>query len=116
MAQVLDSLLFPFQLVKLCIAMIDTGKAFCVANKQFILGIQELAQYSSQDSLLEVSVGSLVRPGKMGCDQGQALPHTPALGLLFISVTAQRTPCLPRGGFLFKPRNGRRKRKGGGSR
>ncbi|XP_066478655.1 arf-GAP with coiled-coil, ANK repeat and PH domain-containing protein 2 isoform X1 [Tiliqua scincoides] len=41
------------KLVKLCIAMIDTGKAFCVANKQFMLGIQDLAQYSSQDPLLE---------------------------------------------------------------
>ncbi|XP_066478657.1 arf-GAP with coiled-coil, ANK repeat and PH domain-containing protein 2 isoform X3 [Tiliqua scincoides] len=42
------------KLVKLCIAMIDTGKAFCVANKQFMLGIQDLAQYSSQDPLLEI--------------------------------------------------------------
>ncbi|KAJ6633207.1 hypothetical protein lerEdw1_014538, partial [Lerista edwardsae] len=44
------------KLVKLCIAMIDTGKAFCVANKQFTLGIQDLAQYSSQDSLLETGL------------------------------------------------------------
>nr|XP_056708070.1 arf-GAP with coiled-coil, ANK repeat and PH domain-containing protein 2 [Euleptes europaea] len=44
------------KLVKLCIAMIDTGKAFCVANKQFMNGIQDLAQYSSQDALVETSL------------------------------------------------------------
>ncbi|XP_061493660.1 arf-GAP with coiled-coil, ANK repeat and PH domain-containing protein 2 isoform X2 [Rhineura floridana] len=44
------------KLVKLCIAMIDTGKAFCVANKQFINGIQDLAQYSSKDTLVEGSL------------------------------------------------------------
>ncbi|EHH16873.1 hypothetical protein EGK_12240, partial [Macaca mulatta] len=38
------------KLVKLCIAMIDTGKAFCVANKQFMNGIRDLAQYSSNDA------------------------------------------------------------------
>uniref|UniRef100_A0A674I9K0 Arf-GAP with coiled-coil, ANK repeat and PH domain-containing protein n=1 Tax=Terrapene triunguis TaxID=2587831 RepID=A0A674I9K0_9SAUR len=37
------------KLVKLCIAMIDTGKAFCVANKQFVNGIRDLAQYSNKD-------------------------------------------------------------------
>uniref|UniRef100_A0A8D0HKL4 Arf-GAP with coiled-coil, ANK repeat and PH domain-containing protein n=1 Tax=Sphenodon punctatus TaxID=8508 RepID=A0A8D0HKL4_SPHPU len=45
-------------LVKLCIAMIDTGKAFCAANKQFMNGIRDLAQYSSKDVLVEVGVGS----------------------------------------------------------
>nr|XP_028587794.1 arf-GAP with coiled-coil, ANK repeat and PH domain-containing protein 2 isoform X3 [Podarcis muralis] len=44
------------KLVKLCIAMIDTGKAFCLANKQFIHGIQDLAQYSSKDALVETSL------------------------------------------------------------
>lgn len=47
---------FLFQLVKLCVAMIDTGKAFCVANRQFMNGIRDLAQYSSQDALVEVSL------------------------------------------------------------
>uniref|UniRef100_A0A7M4F5A1 Arf-GAP with coiled-coil, ANK repeat and PH domain-containing protein n=1 Tax=Crocodylus porosus TaxID=8502 RepID=A0A7M4F5A1_CROPO len=44
---------FFFQLVKLCIAMIDTGKAFCAANNQFMNGIRDLAQYSSKDVLVE---------------------------------------------------------------
>ncbi|XP_054838159.1 arf-GAP with coiled-coil, ANK repeat and PH domain-containing protein 2 isoform X2 [Eublepharis macularius] len=44
------------KLVKLCIAMIDTGKAFCVANKQFMAGIRDLAQYSSKDALVETSL------------------------------------------------------------
>ena len=47
---------FLFQLVKLCIAMIDTGKAFCVANKQCMNGIRDLAQYSSNDAVVEVSI------------------------------------------------------------
>uniref|UniRef100_A0A8C4W8G7 Arf-GAP with coiled-coil, ANK repeat and PH domain-containing protein n=1 Tax=Gopherus evgoodei TaxID=1825980 RepID=A0A8C4W8G7_9SAUR len=42
-------------LVKLCIAMIDTGKAFCAANKQFMNGIRDLAQYSNKDVIVEVS-------------------------------------------------------------
>nr|XP_020820317.1 arf-GAP with coiled-coil, ANK repeat and PH domain-containing protein 2 isoform X1 [Phascolarctos cinereus] len=44
------------KLVKLCIAMIDTGKAFCVANKQFVNGIRDLAQYSSKDTVVETSL------------------------------------------------------------
>ncbi|XP_062987773.1 arf-GAP with coiled-coil, ANK repeat and PH domain-containing protein 2 isoform X2 [Elgaria multicarinata webbii] len=44
------------KLVKLCIVMIDTGKAFCVANKQFMMGIRDLAQYSSKDALMEASL------------------------------------------------------------
>lgn len=44
------------KLVKLCIAMIDTGKAFCVANKQFMNGIRDLAQYSSNDAVVETSL------------------------------------------------------------
>uniref|UniRef100_A0A8B9FN38 Arf-GAP with coiled-coil, ANK repeat and PH domain-containing protein n=1 Tax=Amazona collaria TaxID=241587 RepID=A0A8B9FN38_9PSIT len=35
--------------------MIDTGKAFCTANKQFMNGIRDLAQYSCKDVLVEVS-------------------------------------------------------------
>lgn len=35
--------------------MIDTGKAFCLANKQFMNGIRDLAQYSCKDALVEVS-------------------------------------------------------------
>uniref|UniRef100_A0A8L2QG26 Arf-GAP with coiled-coil, ANK repeat and PH domain-containing protein n=1 Tax=Rattus norvegicus TaxID=10116 RepID=A0A8L2QG26_RAT len=42
------------KLVKLCIAMIDTGKAFCAANKQFMNGIRDLAQYSSNDAVVEI--------------------------------------------------------------
>uniref|UniRef100_A0A8B9CGV8 Arf-GAP with coiled-coil, ANK repeat and PH domain-containing protein n=1 Tax=Anser brachyrhynchus TaxID=132585 RepID=A0A8B9CGV8_9AVES len=42
------------KLVKLCIAMIDTGKAFCTANKQFMNGIRDLAQYSCKDALVEI--------------------------------------------------------------
>ncbi|XP_064241796.1 arf-GAP with coiled-coil, ANK repeat and PH domain-containing protein 2 isoform X8 [Passer domesticus] len=44
------------KLVKLCIAMIDTGKAFCTANKQFMNGIRDLAQYSCKDTLVEASL------------------------------------------------------------
>ncbi|XP_054984847.1 arf-GAP with coiled-coil, ANK repeat and PH domain-containing protein 2 isoform X7 [Sorex araneus] len=44
------------KLVKLCIVMIDTGKAFCVANKQFMNGIRDLAQYSSKDAVVETSL------------------------------------------------------------
>lgn len=44
------------KLVKLCIAMVDTGKAFCLANKQFMNGIRDLAQYSSNDAVVETSL------------------------------------------------------------
>uniref|UniRef100_A0A8D2QGM3 Arf-GAP with coiled-coil, ANK repeat and PH domain-containing protein n=1 Tax=Zonotrichia albicollis TaxID=44394 RepID=A0A8D2QGM3_ZONAL len=44
------------KLVKLCIAMIDTGKAFCTANKQFMNGIRDLAQYSCKDKLVETNL------------------------------------------------------------
>uniref|UniRef100_A0A8C3RQP8 Arf-GAP with coiled-coil, ANK repeat and PH domain-containing protein n=1 Tax=Chelydra serpentina TaxID=8475 RepID=A0A8C3RQP8_CHESE len=44
------------KLVKLCIAMIDTGKAFCAANKQFMNGIRDLAQYSNKDVIVETSL------------------------------------------------------------
>ncbi|XP_052013756.1 arf-GAP with coiled-coil, ANK repeat and PH domain-containing protein 2 isoform X2 [Apodemus sylvaticus] len=36
--------------------MIDTGKAFCLANKQFMNGIRDLAQYSSNDAVVETSL------------------------------------------------------------
>ncbi|KAM5164610.1 arf-GAP with coiled-coil, ANK repeat and PH domain-containing protein 2 isoform 1-T1 [Mantella aurantiaca] len=44
------------KLVKLCIGMIDAGKAFCTANKQFMNGIRDLAQYSSKDEVIESSL------------------------------------------------------------
>ncbi|XP_029470934.1 arf-GAP with coiled-coil, ANK repeat and PH domain-containing protein 2 isoform X2 [Rhinatrema bivittatum] len=44
------------KLVKLCIGMIDAGKAFCAANKQFMNGIRDLAQYSSKDAVIETSL------------------------------------------------------------
>ncbi|XP_075427225.1 arf-GAP with coiled-coil, ANK repeat and PH domain-containing protein 2 isoform X2 [Ascaphus truei] len=44
------------KLVKLCIGMIDAGKAFCAANKQFMNGIRDLAQYSSKDIVIESSL------------------------------------------------------------
>ncbi|XP_075717861.1 arf-GAP with coiled-coil, ANK repeat and PH domain-containing protein 2 isoform X2 [Rhinoderma darwinii] len=44
------------KLVKLCIGMIDAGKAFCAANKQFMNGIRDLAQYSSKDEVIECSL------------------------------------------------------------
>ncbi|KAM3931823.1 arf-GAP with coiled-coil, ANK repeat and PH domain-containing protein 2 isoform 2-T2 [Leptodactylus fuscus] len=44
------------KLVKLCIGMIDAGKAFSAANKQFMNGIRDLAQYSSKDEVIERSL------------------------------------------------------------
>uniref|UniRef100_A0A673CHL2 Arf-GAP with coiled-coil, ANK repeat and PH domain-containing protein n=1 Tax=Sphaeramia orbicularis TaxID=375764 RepID=A0A673CHL2_9TELE len=46
---------FSFQLVKLCIGMIDAGKAYNAANKQFVNGIRELAQQSTKDEVIEVN-------------------------------------------------------------
>uniref|UniRef100_A0A671SY09 Arf-GAP with coiled-coil, ANK repeat and PH domain-containing protein n=1 Tax=Sinocyclocheilus anshuiensis TaxID=1608454 RepID=A0A671SY09_9TELE len=43
-------------LVKLCIGMIDAGKAYNTANRQFVNGIQELAQQSAKDDVIEVSI------------------------------------------------------------
>uniref|UniRef100_A0A8D0B710 Arf-GAP with coiled-coil, ANK repeat and PH domain-containing protein n=1 Tax=Sander lucioperca TaxID=283035 RepID=A0A8D0B710_SANLU len=40
-------------LVKLCIGMIDAGKAYNAANKQFVSGIRELAQQSTKDEVIE---------------------------------------------------------------
>ncbi|MBN3321421.1 ACAP2 protein, partial [Atractosteus spatula] len=43
-------------LVKLCIGMIDAGKAYNTANKQFVNGIRELAQQSAKDVVIESSL------------------------------------------------------------
>uniref|UniRef100_A0A3P8REZ0 Arf-GAP with coiled-coil, ANK repeat and PH domain-containing protein n=1 Tax=Astatotilapia calliptera TaxID=8154 RepID=A0A3P8REZ0_ASTCA len=43
------------RLVKLCIGMIDAGKAYNAANKQFVNGIRELAQQSTKDEVIEVN-------------------------------------------------------------
>uniref|UniRef100_H2V5X4 Arf-GAP with coiled-coil, ANK repeat and PH domain-containing protein n=1 Tax=Takifugu rubripes TaxID=31033 RepID=H2V5X4_TAKRU len=43
------------KLVKLCISMIDAGKAYNAANKQFVSGIRELAQQSTTDEVIEVN-------------------------------------------------------------
>uniref|UniRef100_A0A4W4FZZ4 Arf-GAP with coiled-coil, ANK repeat and PH domain-containing protein n=1 Tax=Electrophorus electricus TaxID=8005 RepID=A0A4W4FZZ4_ELEEL len=54
---VLLAVLFPCvpQLVKLSVAMIDAGKAYNTANRQFVSGIRELAQQSVKDEVIEVS-------------------------------------------------------------
>uniref|UniRef100_A0A3Q2Q9H5 Arf-GAP with coiled-coil, ANK repeat and PH domain-containing protein n=1 Tax=Fundulus heteroclitus TaxID=8078 RepID=A0A3Q2Q9H5_FUNHE len=44
------------KLVKLCIGMIDAGKAYNSANKQFVSGIRELAQQSAKDEVIESSL------------------------------------------------------------
>nr|XP_019936723.1 PREDICTED: arf-GAP with coiled-coil, ANK repeat and PH domain-containing protein 2 isoform X4 [Paralichthys olivaceus] len=44
------------KLVKLCIGMIDAGKAYNAANKQFVNGIRELAQSSTRDEVIESSL------------------------------------------------------------
>uniref|UniRef100_A0A673LXE5 Arf-GAP with coiled-coil, ANK repeat and PH domain-containing protein n=1 Tax=Sinocyclocheilus rhinocerous TaxID=307959 RepID=A0A673LXE5_9TELE len=44
------------KLVKLCIGMIDAGKAYNTANRQFVNGIQELAQTSAKDDVIESSL------------------------------------------------------------
>uniref|UniRef100_A0A8C7LZX5 Arf-GAP with coiled-coil, ANK repeat and PH domain-containing protein n=1 Tax=Oncorhynchus mykiss TaxID=8022 RepID=A0A8C7LZX5_ONCMY len=41
-------------LVKLCIGMIDAGKAYNTANKQFVNGIRELAASSTKDDVIEI--------------------------------------------------------------
>uniref|UniRef100_A0A8C7M6G4 Arf-GAP with coiled-coil, ANK repeat and PH domain-containing protein n=1 Tax=Oncorhynchus mykiss TaxID=8022 RepID=A0A8C7M6G4_ONCMY len=45
------------KLVKLCIGMIDAGKAYNTANKQFVNGIRELAASSTKDDVIEVKDG-----------------------------------------------------------
>lgn len=44
------------KLVKLCIGMIDAGKAYNTANRQFVNGIRELAQQSAKDDVIESSL------------------------------------------------------------
>ncbi|XP_041695932.1 arf-GAP with coiled-coil, ANK repeat and PH domain-containing protein 2 isoform X4 [Coregonus clupeaformis] len=44
------------KLVKLCIGMIDAGKAYNTANKQFVNGIHELAASSTKDEVIESSL------------------------------------------------------------
>ncbi|XP_027013124.1 arf-GAP with coiled-coil, ANK repeat and PH domain-containing protein 2 isoform X4 [Tachysurus fulvidraco] len=44
------------KLVKLCIGMIDAGKAYVTANKQFVSGVRELAQQSREDEVIESSL------------------------------------------------------------
>ncbi|XP_036443308.1 arf-GAP with coiled-coil, ANK repeat and PH domain-containing protein 2-like isoform X1 [Colossoma macropomum] len=44
------------KLVKLCIGMIDAGKAYNTANRQFVNGIRELAQQSVKDEVVESSL------------------------------------------------------------
>ncbi|KAM8889283.1 arf-GAP with coiled-coil, ANK repeat and PH domain-containing protein 2-like isoform 5-T5 [Synchiropus picturatus] len=44
------------KLVKLCIGMIDAGKAYNSANRQFVNGIRELAQQSTEDEVIESSL------------------------------------------------------------
>ncbi|KAJ7993473.1 hypothetical protein DPEC_G00272790 [Dallia pectoralis] len=41
------------KLVKLCIGMIDAGKVYNTANKQFVNGIRELAASSTKDAVIE---------------------------------------------------------------
>uniref|UniRef100_A0A4W5NCX0 Arf-GAP with coiled-coil, ANK repeat and PH domain-containing protein n=1 Tax=Hucho hucho TaxID=62062 RepID=A0A4W5NCX0_9TELE len=43
-------------LVKLCIGMIDAGKAYNTANKQFVNGVRELAASSTKDEVIESSL------------------------------------------------------------
>ncbi|XP_029104989.1 arf-GAP with coiled-coil, ANK repeat and PH domain-containing protein 2-like isoform X3 [Scleropages formosus] len=44
------------KVVKLCIGMIDAGKTYNAANKQFVNGIRELAQQSAKDEVIESSL------------------------------------------------------------
>lgn len=40
--------------MKLCIGMIDAGRAYIMANKQFVNGIRDLALQSTRDVVIEV--------------------------------------------------------------
>ncbi|XP_063074805.1 arf-GAP with coiled-coil, ANK repeat and PH domain-containing protein 2-like [Engraulis encrasicolus] len=44
------------KLVKLCIGMIDAGRAYIMANKQFVNGIRDLALQSTRDVVIEASL------------------------------------------------------------
>ncbi|XP_028832391.1 arf-GAP with coiled-coil, ANK repeat and PH domain-containing protein 2 isoform X3 [Denticeps clupeoides] len=41
------------KLIKLCIGMIDAGRAYNMANKQFVNGIRDLALQSTKDTMIE---------------------------------------------------------------
>uniref|UniRef100_A0A8C1BNL6 Arf-GAP with coiled-coil, ANK repeat and PH domain-containing protein n=1 Tax=Cyprinus carpio carpio TaxID=630221 RepID=A0A8C1BNL6_CYPCA len=58
-------------LVKLCIGMIDAGKAYNTANRQFVNGIQELAQQSAKDDVIEVSADDYRNDRSILFDQAQ---------------------------------------------
>uniref|UniRef100_A0AAY4A5Z3 Arf-GAP with coiled-coil, ANK repeat and PH domain-containing protein n=1 Tax=Denticeps clupeoides TaxID=299321 RepID=A0AAY4A5Z3_9TELE len=45
------------KLIKLCIGMIDAGRAYNMANKQFVNGIRDLALQSTKDTMIEVKLG-----------------------------------------------------------
>uniref|UniRef100_A0A671Z3L6 Arf-GAP with coiled-coil, ANK repeat and PH domain-containing protein n=1 Tax=Sparus aurata TaxID=8175 RepID=A0A671Z3L6_SPAAU len=63
---------FSLQLVKLCIGMIDAGKAYNAANKQFVSGIRELAQQSTKDEVIEYLLClSCFLPSQILFDQAQ---------------------------------------------
>lgn len=47
--------------------MIDAGKAYNAANKQFVSGIRELAQQSTKDEVIEVN--------KWKCDHNHNYQH-----------------------------------------
>uniref|UniRef100_A0A671Z441 Arf-GAP with coiled-coil, ANK repeat and PH domain-containing protein n=1 Tax=Sparus aurata TaxID=8175 RepID=A0A671Z441_SPAAU len=60
------------KLVKLCIGMIDAGKAYNAANKQFVSGIRELAQQSTKDEVIEYLLClSCFLPSQILFDQAQ---------------------------------------------
>jgi Arf-GAP/coiled-coil/ANK repeat/PH domain-containing protein len=40
--------------------MIDAGKAYNTANKQFVNGIRELAQQSTKDEVIEVMMKCII--------------------------------------------------------
>lgn len=40
--------------------MIDAGKTYNAANKQFVNGIRELAQQSTKDEVIEVNMNMMV--------------------------------------------------------
>uniref|UniRef100_A0A3Q2E1V3 Arf-GAP with coiled-coil, ANK repeat and PH domain-containing protein n=1 Tax=Cyprinodon variegatus TaxID=28743 RepID=A0A3Q2E1V3_CYPVA len=59
------------KLVKLCIGMIDAGKAYNAANKHFVNGIRELAQQSAKDEVIESSFFSPFLSTQILFDQAQ---------------------------------------------
>uniref|UniRef100_A0A3B4DFA7 Arf-GAP with coiled-coil, ANK repeat and PH domain-containing protein n=1 Tax=Pygocentrus nattereri TaxID=42514 RepID=A0A3B4DFA7_PYGNA len=47
-----------FQLVKLCIGMIDAGRAYSQANRHFVNGVRELALQSTRDDVIGSSLAA----------------------------------------------------------